>query len=277
MDSPDSQELATGVAASSTLRNCEGSNVSVTTAVRSQIRRQLQIARNQVLGLVYAGTGRDCPVCEKSARKFLRAGDPPRDNAQCPNCACRERHRLLWLYLTRKTNLFDGQPKRFLHVAPEASLRTRLQQRLGDGYISADLMDPTAMIKMDVERNGQPDNSFDAIYCSHVLEHVNDDRLAIREFFRICKPGGWAILLVPVTVEKTVEDPSITDPRERKRLFGQEDHVRRYGHDYADRLREAGFDVTVTSPGDMLSPEDILRFGTAPKYAGDIFYCVKPA
>src|SRR5262249_12426105 len=78
----------------------------------------------------------------------------------------------------------------------------------------------------------------------HVLEHVPDDRRAMREFYRVLKPGGWAILLVPITVERTFEDPAVVDPAERLRLFGQEDHVRRYGPDYGDRLSEAGFAVS---------------------------------
>jgi predicted SAM-dependent methyltransferase len=87
--------------------------------------------------------------------------------------------------------------------------------------------------------------SVDIIICNHLLEHVDDDRLAMRELYRILRPGGWGILLVPEdrSREKTYEDNSITDPKERTRLFGQYDHRRVYGRDYDDRLRDAGFTV----------------------------------
>ena len=147
----------------------------------------------------------------------------------------------------------------------------------GDGYLTADLMEPHVMEKMDVCDIRHPDGTFDAIYCSHVLEHVPDDRKAMREFFRTLKPGGWAVLNVPVTVDETVEDPDETDPAERLRRFGQDDHVRRYGPDYADRLKEAGFRVTVRRPVDLLPSEaEIARHGLAmPMGAGEVYYCEK--
>lgn len=119
-----------------------------------------------------------------------------------------------------------------------------------------------------------PDESFDVILCSHVLEHVQDDRKAMREFHRVLKPDGWAILLVPITADKTFEDPSIVDPQARLAAFGQEDHVRRYGPDYIDRLREAGFTVEVTRPADLVAPDGIVRMGLTAA-AGEIYYCTK--
>jgi len=101
----------------------------------------------------------------------------------------------------------------------------------GSNYLTADLFDPLAMVKMDVTNIEYPDHSFDVIYCSHVLENVQDDRRALREFYRILKPNGWAILLVPVTAQKTFEDPSVTSPEDRLRLFGETYRVRRYGPD----------------------------------------------
>jgi SAM-dependent methyltransferase len=98
-------------------------------------------------------------------------------------------------------------------------------------------MNPRAMVRMDITDIQYPKDTFDVIYCSHVLEHVVDDRKAMREFHRVLRPDGWALLLVPITVEKTFEDPSVTDPEERLSVFGQEDHVRCYGPDYVERLR----------------------------------------
>jgi predicted SAM-dependent methyltransferase len=99
------------------------------------------------------------------------------------------------------------------------------------------------------------------IYCSHVLEHVPDDRQALSEFRRVIKPGGKAIIVVPITGKRTFEDPSVTSPQERERLFGQHDHVRIYGPDVAERFRQAGFDVTALRRGDVLSAAQIDRMG----------------
>jgi SAM-dependent methyltransferase len=130
------------------------------------------------------------------------------------------------------------------------------------------------MIKMDITNIDYPDQSFDVIYCSHVLEHVQDDRKAMREFYRVLKTTGWAILLVPITAEKTLEDPSLVGPEERLRVFGQADHVRRYGPDYVDRLREAGFSVQVTKVNDLVQNDEAIRLGLT-SAAGEIHFCTK--
>lgn len=126
---------------------------------------------------------------------------------------------------------------------------------------------------MDITNIEYPDQSFDVIYCSHVLEHVQDDKKAMREFHRVLKNKGWAILLVPVIVDKTFEDPTIIDPLERLKAFRQQDHVRLYGSDYIDRLREAGFHVEVTRRKDLVQESDIVRMGL--KASGSIYYCTK--
>lgn len=222
----------------------------------------------------YKGTARHCPICGFDASKFLSFGVNSRDDAMCPNCESKERDRFAWLYLNQKTDLFDGKEKKVLHVAPERCFEPRFKARLKGSYITADFMDPRTMVKMDIQDIQYPDNTFDVIYCSHVLEHVDDDRKAMREFQRVLKPSGWAILLVPITVDVTVEDPSIKDPAERLRLFGQHDHVRSYGPDYLDRLLEAGFKVLHTKSFDMVSDEDRKRMGLNHGSA-EIFYCTK--
>jgi SAM-dependent methyltransferase len=173
--------------------------------------------------------------------------------------------------LLERTDLFDGRGKTVLHVAPERCLRRRLARRLGAGYLTAD-QSHKAMIRLDVTDIQFPDESFDVILCSHVLEHVKDDRKAMREFRRTLKRDGWAVLLVPITAERTFEDPSVTDPAERRRLFGQEDHVRVYGPDYADRLREAGFQVEATRISDLASPSRAERMGLTAA-AGEMHFC----
>ncbi len=207
-------------------------------------------------------------------RKFLDYGNPRRSEAECPWCGSLERHRLVWQFFHDQTDLFDGRDKTVLHVAPEPCLHDRLQSVLKDGYITADLLEPGVKIRMDITQIDQADETYDVIYCSHVLEHVSDDRRAISEFHRVLKSGGWAVLLVPITAENTIEDPSISDPAERLRLFGQVDHVRRYGPDYVDRLVQAGFGVVQTSPSDFLATSDLRRM-RVDDAAGDIFYCTK--
>jgi len=159
-------------------------------------------------------------------------------------------------------------------VAPELCFETKMQKLLKKNYITADLISPRAMITMDITDIQYPDGYFNVVYCSHVLEHVPDDRKALREFYRVLNPEGWAILLVPMSGEKTIEDPSITDPTERVRLFGQVDHVRMYGRDYIDRLLEAGFKVKIETVPELFSPEEIERMGLTTG-CGDIYFCTK--
>ena len=161
-----------------------------------------------------------------------------------------------------------------LHVAPEPCLASRLRRRLGGGYVTGDLHDPRAMLRMDVSHIPCADASFDVIYCSHVLEHVQDEAGAMSEFRRVLKHEGWAILLVPITADKTDEDPTVTDPAERLARFGQADHVRVYGPDYVGRLRRAGFEVVVTRVGDLVSAGDAERMGLGPA-SGEIYFCTK--
>ncbi len=194
----------------------------------------------------YFGIRFKCPCCGGHFRKFFSYGVHPRPNAQCPRCESLERHRLLWLYLQQHTNLFTADLK-LLHIAPEPVFQNKFQTMSNLDYISADLESPLAQIKMDITEIPYPDNTFHAILCSHVLEHVEDDRKALRELFRVLKPGGWAILQSPIDLkrDKTFEDPEIVSPGTRERFFGQHDHVRLYGRDYKDRLTEAGFTVRI--------------------------------
>jgi SAM-dependent methyltransferase len=207
-------------------------------------------------------------------RKFLWGGVVViRQDVRCPVCGSLERHRLAWAFFQRRTDLFQGQAQRMLHVAPEPEFARRLARTPGLDYVSADLLDPAAMVQIDLMEIPFPDESFDCIYCSHVLEHVADDRRAMRELYRVLRTGGWAVLQVPITVEVTFEDPAITDPAERVRYFGQADHVRAYGPDYEDRLAAAGFQVTKVPGAEFLAPAEIdrLRIDTTES----IFYCRK--
>jgi len=238
------------------------------------LEKPLRKLRQLIRRLKYVGSGRHCPVCNCNSREFGKAGIIPREDAQCMHCGAVERHRLVWLYFKRKTDLFKGKPLKMLHVAPEEVFEKLLSHQLGVDYLTADLFNPSAMVKMDITDIQYPDESFDVIYCSHVLEHVADDRKAMREFFRVLKPNGWAILLVPIIGKFTFEDSSITDPVERTKLFGQEDHVRNYGRDYVDRLRSVGFYVEEVLPADFLSSEEMVCMAIHAA-AGEIFLCKK--
>jgi SAM-dependent methyltransferase len=202
-------------------------------------------------------TGRrvKCPCCGSQFRRFRAYNGPDRI---CWRCGAMERHRSLWLYL-------DAHPEMthpgisVLHVAPEPVLRDRFSRIPEVRYVGGDLTAEFGPERIDVTQLHFGDASFDAIMCNHVLEHVPDDRRAMRELARVLKPGGWALLQVPdVAADRTDEDPSVTEPVERDRRFGQHDHVRRYGWDYVDRLREAGFSVEVARPESHL-PEAVIE------------------
>lgn len=221
------------------------------------------------------GRDRFCPVCAHHSSRFYSFGLDCRDDAQCRYCGSLERHRLLWLYLVLKHPSFlKNNSGNMLHVAPEPCLEMKFREVLGKHYISADLVSPRAMIKMDITNIQMEDESLDFIYCSHVLEHVVDDRKAMREFYRVLKDNGWAILLVPICGKKTYEDPSIVTPQDRLRVFGQADHVRIYGPDYVDRLIEAGFKVKIMRTQDLVDENDALKMGLT-KACGDIYFCTK--
>ena len=197
----------------------------------------------KVLSQLNKGNEVECPVCASQYKKFLPYGRIARENALCPNCLALERHRLMWLYLKKQTDFFSA-PLKVLHVAPEHCFIDRFEALPNLEYITADIESPLAKVKMDVHSIPFPDNSFDVIFCNHVLEHVEDDLLACSEFNRVLKPSGWGILQSPVyPLEKTLEDKSITDPAERERIFGQRDHVRKFGKDYAERLRKSGLKI----------------------------------
>jgi SAM-dependent methyltransferase len=208
-------------------------------AASGKIEPFLRIARKQS----HLGTSHFCPVCESPLREFVSAGNPLKTNRRCPVCGSLERHRLVWLFLYEKTNLFALPRKRLLHLAPELCLASMLQDRPTIDYVSTDLT-RCAMVQTDFTRLCFRDEMFDAVYASYVLEHIVDDRTAIREVYRTLKPDGWAILQVPVKKGKaTYEDANIRDPEQREQIFGQRDHVRIYGDDYFDRLRESGLTV----------------------------------
>jgi SAM-dependent methyltransferase len=227
----------------------------------------------RVLPLVYRGAAVCCPCCGGTFRKFIaRYGD----DALCPGCLSLQRHRALSLFLPDRLSELDGEIA-LLHFAPEEGLAEKLRSLPRVRYLSADL-DPRspALMHFDITAIPFDDASFDAVVCNHVLEHVENDRQAMRELCRVLKPGSYMYSIHPVhrRLAATVEDPSVTDPKERRRLFGQFDHVRRYGRDFADRLTDAGFEVNVENYGVGIEPERLAYFGLAEEEP--IFVCRRP-
>jgi len=217
------------------------------------------------------------PIDGKSYRKFLPYGyEQVRPNVLAPGTLSLERHRLFWLYLTNETDFFQ-RPQRALHFAPEQAFLKRFRKLEHIDYVTTDLESPIADVKADICELPFADQSFDTIICNHVLEHIPDDHKAMQELFRVLKPGGMAILQVPYEQERstTFEDDSITDPKERARIFGQYDHVRVYGMDYFDKLSEVGFDVSAVDYTKEFSTEEIERYRLA---KGELLpVCRRPA
>lgn len=211
--------------------------------------------------LLFRGTQRYCPLCRSSLRRFYPAGLDSRRDARCPVCDSLERHRLFKIVADQRTDLFNGTLKRILHIAPEEAIERLVRGLPGVTYLSADIGDPRATVRMDVTNIDSLDNSFEVILCSHVLEHVSDDRKALREFHRVLSPGGWSMIQIPVTDPITFEDSTVTDPEERLRVFGQSDHVRRYGPDVRDRMEEAGFTVEEITTEEATSEDEARRMG----------------
>lgn len=223
---------------------------------------RLSIWARPILVWMYRGNNFTDPIDGNSYKAFLPYGyEKQRQNVLSPGTLSLERHRLMWLYLQQETNFFSA-PLKVLHMAPEQSFYKRFRVLKNLDYTTCDLDSPIADVKADIQNLPFLDNSYDVIFCNHVLEHVEDDTKALSELFRVMKPGGWGILQVPIRyqLEKTFEDPTITDRQERIEKFGQYDHVRVYGMDYYQKLEEAGFQVEKINLSEKFSDEQIKRF-----------------
>lgn len=220
----------------------------------------------KVLSLFYRGNKLEDPITGKKFRKFLPYGRMhSRKNALSPDSLSLERHRLMWLYLKEQSDFFTA-PHKVLHIAPEFCFIKRFKKMKNLEYITGDLESPWADVKMDINAMPFENDTFDVVFCNHVLEHIPDDVHAMKEILRVMKPGGWSILQVPQNydMEKTDEDLTITDPQERERRFLQSDHFRLYGRDYADRLKAAGFEVEENKMVMEMDPALLERYALLP-------------
>ena len=227
-------------------------------------------------GFLFLGKRYICPCCGWHVRDFTKGNGSlkTRPLSYCPRCNSKSRHRRIWLFLQEKTNLFTEQLSLF-EVSPKYSFSRKFTRLSNLSYFGGDLYKRAYInFKFDLISTPLKTNSFDAVLCIHVLEEIIQDQQAMSEMFRILKPGGWAVISVPTRMDQpTYEDSSITAPKERKRAFGEPDHVRVYGYDLFDRLKKTGFEVKVDLADDV-------PMQTKKKYGlrGDenIFYCNKP-
>lgn len=243
------------------------------------LARRVREIWQQIHALFYYGDKYYCPFCENNFRKLLPGGhDLPvikekqiigaglRNNCVCPRCHSTDRDRLIHLYLTNFTSILS-ETNSLLHVAPSGSLESLLKTipnlkydagiKYHEGfYFSKDI--PI----IDIRELKYKDQNFDIIICNHVLEHIKEDLKAMKELYRVMKPGGWGLLQVPISniIDKTYEDFTLTKNEDREREFGQFDHVRIYGSDYVDRLIKAGFKVEIVNPSADWGLKDLDKY-----------------
>tara|TARA_R110000868_G_scaffold44318_2_gene148153 strand:+ start:1229 stop:1939 length:711 start_codon:yes stop_codon:yes gene_type:complete len=214
------------------------------------------------LAFFLKGTNYTDPIDGKRFKTFLPYGyGNQRNNALSPSTLSLERHRLLWLYLKNNTGFFTAKHK-VLHFAPEQAFYKRFRDMKNLDYVTTDLNSPLADVKADICDLPFKDNEFDVILCNHVLEHIPNDTKAMQELYRVLKKGGFGVFQIPQDLNRdhTFEDNSITDRKERAKIFGQYDHVRIYGRDYFDKLRSIGFKVEEVDYTKSLSNEDITTY-----------------
>jgi predicted SAM-dependent methyltransferase len=238
----------------------------------------LRKVRNRIARVSHRGTAVTCPVCSESFKGYLPAGrgDKIRPNAICPGCRSRERDRLVMLFIRKFPEPLIQRQMTLLHIAPEPCLQTHFRSDIGAGYRSADLIRRDVDMQMDVQNLQLEDGSVDAVFCSHVLQDVPDDVKALKEIARILRPEGWAILNIPMLVERTHEHHT---PKNERSGWDKRppEHLRSYGPDYVDRLRGAGFIVTVSAADDLTdTAEERLRFGIDGDGTGVVHFVQKP-
>ena len=253
--------------------------------VKTLARRVVPLAwRPHIKRVQWWGLRHHCLLCGSRVRRYLPegytfpvlreldvVGGEHWPERICPVCMAGTRSRLIWWYLQTETRLLH-EPARLLHVAPEMCLERRLSRLPQLSYHPAD-RDPRRywfagpVCQLDLMALPYADRSFDAIIANHVLEHVPDDKRAISELFRVLRPGGFALLQVPIAqrLARTLEDVPVYTDAERERVYGQRDHLRLYGLDYPERLEQAGFAVRRWARHVEQGPEFVARWLLNPR------------
>jgi predicted SAM-dependent methyltransferase len=228
---------------------------------------RLSLFAQPLLKVLFKGNKYTDPIDRRSFRKFLPYGyRTQRQNVLSPSTLSLERHRLLWLYLERHSSFLKEAPAKsvkLLHVAPEQCFHERFSKLPHVEVTTFDQNSPLAQVKGDLRALPFEDGVFDVVFCNHVLEHISEDLSAMKELYRILKPGGWGIVQVPMKADllETYEDHSVTTAAERQKHFGQYDHVRWYGRkDYFRRLEQAGFVTEALRVSELFTAEEIERF-----------------
>ena len=237
--------------------------IILNTIPRPLLIRLSYIAR-PIIAFTLKGTNFTDPIDVKSFKSMLPYGyEKQRNNVLSPSTLSLERHRLLWLYLKNETDFFTSKElKKVLHFAPEQAFYKRFRNQKNLDYTTTDLFSPLADVKADICNLPFEDNQYDVILCNHVLEHIPDDTKAMQELYRVLKPGGMAILQIPQDLKRevTFADDTITDQKERAKIFGQYDHVRIYGRDYFDKLRSIGFKVIEEDYTNKIASELVEKY-----------------
>lgn len=225
---------------------------------------RLSLVIRPILAFLLKGNTFTDPIDGKSFRMFLPYGyGTQRNNVLSPSTLSLERHRLLWLYLQNETDFFTSQEKKkVLHFAPEQEFYKRFKKQTNIDYTTTDLLSPLADVKADICNLPFEDNTYDIILCNHVLEHISDDTKAMKEMYRVLKPGGMGIFQIPQDLSRatTFSDDTIVDQKERAKIFGQYDHVRIYGRDYFDKLRSINFTVIEEDYTHKIAPELVVKY-----------------
>lgn len=214
-----------------------------------------------------------CPICSKNFWHIRCLVHKTKPHLNCPRCDLFQRHRFLWLYLQRETDFFRNRYD-VLHISPSPALQAKLSKLPLLNYKTSTLDSEYTDYQFDLIKIDLPDNHVDIVLCIHVLEHIEDDVKAMAEIYRILKPGGWALFMVPQKGDVTKEDPSIVTPEERLKHFGQKDHVRFYGLDIIERMRSVNFDVSTLSSADLFDREEVYRYNLF--WLTRVYQCRKP-
>ena len=208
--------------------------------------------------------GKYCPFCHKKVL-FESLSSNKRKNVRCPICNSLERHRFLY-NIYKKDFLNSTKKLSILHTAPERCIARAIIKNKNIEYYPIDICPEIYKWinckKEDVTCLTYKDNSFDCIISNHVMEHIVDDNLFLKECLRVLKPNGILYLTFPIStsLEKTVEDKNIKTDEERLKYYGQADHVRRYGRDIIDKLKFQ-YNAKCIKPTEILSNKEIKEMG----------------